>query len=65
MPQIIDNLGAPMIPTADPNIWIGNLGSLIDIRTNMGSCGSPLVEVMTPEEIKAEHRRKQINTLLI
>ncbi len=65
MPQIIDNLGAPMVPTTDPNIWIGNLGSLIDIRTKIGSFGSPLVEVMTPEEIKAEHRRVQINRLLL
>lgn len=65
MPLIIDNLGAPMTPTTDPNIWVGNLGTLIDIRTNMGSLGSPLVITPSQEELKMTIRGLNINTLLL
>jgi hypothetical protein len=43
--NIIDNLGVPMfqVDYSNPYLWVGNLGSTVDIRTYTGSLGSPLI----------------------
>lgn len=43
--NIIDNLGVPMfqVDYSNPYLWIGNLGSAVDIRTYTGSLGAPLI----------------------
>ncbi len=65
MPVIIDNMGSPMISTEDPNIWIGNFGTPININCGIGSCGAPLITIPTKEELQMMIRELQINTILL
>ena len=62
---ILDNLGGPLIPTTDVNIWIGNLGQPIDIRDGYGSVGAPLFDIPTLEELKIELRNLKLNELFL
>ena len=43
--NIVDNLGIPMfqVDYSNPFLWVGNLGSIVDIRTHIGSLGAPLI----------------------
>ena len=68
---MIDNLGSPMIPHDNKYLWIGNLGSIIDIRDNIGSIGYPIIIVdslgntITIENyIKTINRNNLINSIL-
>ena len=62
---ILDNLGSPLIPTTDVNIWVGNLGSMIDIRSGIGSLGAPLHHIPTIEELKMNLRQIKLNELFL
>lgn len=65
MPTHYDNDGANLVPTSDPNIWIGSYGQPIDIRSGYGSLGQPLISVATQEEIQIELRNLKINHLFL
>ena len=62
--QIIDNLGAPLISTGVNFLYYGNLGTIVDIRTNLGSLGSPLIYIKSLSELKQEARDLNINKII-